>query len=99
MQLVLGIIAALITISLVRSAWAAGAARSLLYVPAAFIPMGFTYLGWNDTDGGMWVAWPYYVVATVVLARQLVLVSRRLPHRGHNTAVASWAEPATSMVA
>lgn len=41
----------------------------------------------------MQVAWPYYVVATVVPTRQLVLLSRQLPDRARKDKVATWVEP------
>ncbi|WP_137725848.1 hypothetical protein [Prescottella subtropica] len=95
LQLLLGLGAVAMTVSLVRAVWTAGAARSLLYLLAALAPMSLTYFGWNDTEGGMWVAWPYYVVATAVLARQLTLLSRRLPAATRREQVATWATPAT----
>ncbi|WP_420879194.1 hypothetical protein [Rhodococcus sp. (in: high G+C Gram-positive bacteria)] len=93
LQILLGLGAVAMTVSLVRAVWTAGAARSLLYMLAALAPMALTYIGWNDAEGGMWVAWPYYAVATAVLARQLMLLSTRLPAATRREQIATWATP------
>ena len=91
MQVVLGLIALAMTVWLIRRVWNSGAARSLMYLAGALAPLALTYFGWSDQHGGMWVAWPFYAVGVAVLARQLELLSRRLPAHRPKPEIATWA--------